>query len=172
MSSDHLTPQIVAVGDAPAYWNCGAPGTVLLAADQPQGGFTLLRQLMPGGGGPPTHVHERAAQGFYVLEGELKITIDGHTSTAGAGAAFWIPPGTPHTYDIVSETARVLDLYSPGGFDDRLAFLATPALDPTLRPADFCDHQDATRQAGYPDRLRDLHEETPVGRWAKPGGTA
>jgi quercetin dioxygenase-like cupin family protein len=89
---------------------------------------------MPGGDGPPTHVHERAAEGFYILEGELELTIHGRTPTAGAGAAVWIPPNTPHSFTIRSSEARVLDLYTPGGFDDRLAFLATHARTRTLPP--------------------------------------
>lgn len=169
MTAEHLPPQITAPDAAPAYWNRGALWTVLLAADQTQGALTLLEQLMPGGDGPPTHVHERAAEGFYVLEGELQLTIDGRTLTAGAGAAVWIPPNTPHSFNIVSQQARVLNLYSPGGFDDRLGFLATPAETRTLPPPGFQDSPDHTRPEAYQNRIRDLHEETPIGEWVEPG---
>jgi len=34
--------------------------------------FTLMFQLMPEGGGPPPHMHERMAEGFHIPEGEIK----------------------------------------------------------------------------------------------------
>lgn len=141
----------------------------MLAADQTQGAFTLLEQLMRQRSGPPTHVYEREAEGFYILDGELEVTIDGHTATAAAGATIWIPPAhcTPSTS---LPASRVLNLSLPGGFDDRLAFFATPAAERTLPPEGFEDHQDAASGQAYQHRIRDLHEETPVGEWVEPGG--
>jgi len=169
MSPDPLAPVVVAADDAPAYWNRGALWTVLLAADQTRGEITLIEQLMPQGSGPPLHVHERAAEGFYVIEGQIDVTVGADTEKAGAGAAVWIPAGTPHRFEVVSTTARLLNLYSPGGFDDRLRYLATPAGERTLPPDGFRDQSAAGAQDAYRDRLRDLHEETPVGEWIEPG---
>lgn len=45
---------VLANNDAPAYWQDGALWLVLAAADQTMGMFTMIEQLMPGGGPPPT----------------------------------------------------------------------------------------------------------------------
>ena len=169
MDTDRLAPTIVPPDTAPAYWNRGALWTALLSAHDTQGQITVLEQLMPGGDGPPQHIHERAAEGFYILDGELELTIAGETTRAGAGAAVWIPAGTPHAFNIVSPEARVLNLYVPGGFDDRLPFLATPAQARTLPPPGFRDAVAPEAADAYAARLRDLHEETPVDGWVEPG---
>ena len=161
-------PLVVAAENAPAYWNRGALWTVCLAAGQTDGAFTLLEQLMPEGNAPPPHVHERATEGFYVIEGNIDFTVAGDSFHAGPGSSAWIPPGTEHTFVVTSPTARVLNFYVPGGFDDRLPYMATPADARTLPPPDFRDSVDETHVAAYRDRLRDLHEETPTGEWIEP----
>ena len=162
-------PFLTQPDDAPAYWNRAALWMVRLAADQTEGSFTLLEQLMPAGNGPPLHIHERATEGFYVIEGEIEFTVAGETIHARPGATAWIPLGTPHSFTVASPQARALNFYLPGGFDDRLAYLATPAAARTLPPPDFHDVTNETKVAAYRDRLRDLHEETPVGKWQEPG---
>lgn len=167
--TEHLSGRVVAPDDAHAYWNRGALWTVCLSADQTHGAFTLLEQLMPEGNAPPPHVHERATEGFYVIEGEIDFTVDGKTVHAGPGTSAWIPPNTEHSFVITSPEARILNFYLPGGFDDRLDYFATPAGARTLPPPDFRDANDQARAAAYRDRIRDLHEETPIGDWTEPG---
>lgn len=163
------TALITQPAEAPAYWNRAAVWTVCLAAGQTDGALTLLEQLMPEGNAPPPHVHERATEGFYVIDGEIDFTVGGDTTHAGPGATAWIPPNTEHTFVVTSAQARVLNFYLPGGFDDRLPYMGTPAPARTLPPPDFRDTTDETKVAAYRDRLRDLHEETPVGEWVEPG---
>ncbi len=68
----------------------------------------------PGGAAPPPHVHERHAESFYVLEGELTFTADGRELRAGAGSWVQVPPGVPHTFAIASGgPARFLDVHTP-----------------------------------------------------------
>ncbi|HEX3801250.1 MAG TPA: cupin domain-containing protein [Solirubrobacteraceae bacterium] len=71
------TPQpfVTAYEDAPAYWSIGILWNVLISADQSFGAFTLMDQTMPEGAGPPTHMHERMHEGFYIIEGEITYTI-------------------------------------------------------------------------------------------------
>ena len=44
-------------------------------SDQTGGGFTLLEAEEPPGFGPPLHIHDDAAEAFYVLEGEYVIFV-------------------------------------------------------------------------------------------------
>ena len=65
-------------------------------------------------GGPaepaPPHVHHRHAELFYVLEGELALTVGDRELRAEAGSWVQVPPGVPHA---VTGPARHLDLHAP-----------------------------------------------------------
>lgn len=158
-------------GESPAYWYRGTLWNVLMAADQTLGEFTLLEQTIPAGAGPPAHVHERQAEGFYILAGELELVVgpDDEVLRAGPGSAVWVPKATRHAFRVVSdEDARVLNFYAPGGFDDHLPYYGVEATAQTLPPADLNvsvldrertgtsqDSRDA-----YLQRLADLAEGT------------
>ena len=127
-------------GRSPAYWYRGVLWNVLMSADQTRGEFTLIEQIVPAGAGPPAHVHERQAEGFYVLSGELELTVgpDDEVVRAEPGSAVWVPKSTRHAFRVVSdEDARLLNFYAPGGFDDHLPFYGVDATTQTLPPADL-----------------------------------
>ena len=127
-------------GESPAYWYRGGLWNVLMSADQTMGEFTLLDQIIPSGAGPPAHVHERQAEGFYVISGELVLVVgpDDEVVRAGPGAAVWVPKSTRHAFRVVSdEDVRCLNFYTPGGFDDHLPYYGVEATAQTLPPADL-----------------------------------
>ncbi len=160
-AADTPQPFVTAYEDAPAYWSIGILWNVLISGDQSFGNFTLMDQTMPEGAGPPSHIHERMHEGFYILDGEITYTIghDDQQIVAGPGAAIWIPPATPHAFTVTSEQARALNFYTPGGFDDQFTYLATPATEKTLPPQDL-PAADPGQKDAYLNRLRDLHQET------------
>jgi quercetin dioxygenase-like cupin family protein len=163
-AADTPQPFVTAYEDAPAYWSIGILWNVLISADQSFGAFTLMDQTMPEGAGPPTHMHERMHEGFYVIEGEITYTVGAEEQriVAGPGAAVWIPPGTPHAFTVTSGPARALNFYNPGGFDDQFPYLATPATEKTL-PATDLPPVDPAQKDKYLQRIRDLHQETMLG---------
>jgi hypothetical protein len=55
-------------------------------------------------------------------------------------------------------------VYNLGGFDDHLQFTAAPATQRTLPPESFKDSHDQAAEHAYRDRIRDLHQETPIGK--------
>jgi quercetin dioxygenase-like cupin family protein len=67
--------------------------------------------LEPGAPVPP-HVHHRHVESFYVLEGELALTVDGREISAAAGSWLQVPPGAAHSL-ACREPARFLDLHTP-----------------------------------------------------------
>jgi quercetin dioxygenase-like cupin family protein len=72
--------------------------------------------------GPDPHDHESEVDAFYVLDGELEITIEGSPEIAGPGALAVVPPGIRHTFaHNGAGTARFLNLHAPdGGFGEFL----------------------------------------------------
>lgn len=158
-------------GASPAYWYRVVLWNVLMSADQTLGEFTLLEQIVPAGAGPPAHVHERQAEGFYVLSGELELVVGSADEVvrAGPGAAVWVPKSTRHSFRVVSdEDARLLNFYAPGGFDDHLPFYGAKATAQTLPPAELgAPVLDRERMAtsqesrnAYLQRLADIAEGT------------
>jgi quercetin dioxygenase-like cupin family protein len=52
---------------------------------------------------PPAHAHPRQTETFDVLDGTLRVRIDGRERDYGAGERFVVPPGTPHTMRAVGD---------------------------------------------------------------------
>ena len=70
------------------------------------------------GEGPPDHVHFNQEEIFFILEGTYELTVDGHTTTAGAGTIVFIPRNVVHRFKNIGDTtARMLDWSLPGGQD-------------------------------------------------------
>ena len=63
------------------------------------------------GGGPPPH-HHPWDEAFFVLEGEVEISIEGNARTMGAGSYVHIPAGTVHAYTNKSEPTKLLAVVS------------------------------------------------------------
>lgn len=166
----HLPPSAVSAQDAPAYWLVGLLWNVVLSADTTAGQFTMMDQEMPKDSGPPPHVHERYDEGFFIIDGEVEYTVgagdEQGTIVARDGGAVWIPRGTQHAFTVKSETARALNFYTPGGFDDSISHLATPAAAKTLPPADSVESEpdhfpdDPEKRQAYLDRIAELHSQT------------
>jgi quercetin dioxygenase-like cupin family protein len=72
--------------------------------------------------GPDVYVHTDHADCFYVLDGELKITVVGKTSVAGPGTFAAAPAGVEHAFAKPGrERARFLSMHAPdAGFVGRL----------------------------------------------------
>jgi quercetin dioxygenase-like cupin family protein len=65
------------------------------------------------GAGP--HFHKQHVDSFYVLEGELEVTVDGNTTTAHAGDLVYALPGVVHSFKNASrERVRFLNVHAPG----------------------------------------------------------
>jgi quercetin dioxygenase-like cupin family protein len=60
------------------------------------------------------HTHERHADAFYVLEGELEVAIsETETVHLGAGGFAVAPPGAVHSFGVPGR-ARFLNIHAPG----------------------------------------------------------
>jgi mannose-6-phosphate isomerase-like protein (cupin superfamily) len=72
--------------------------------------------------GPKRHVHHHHADGFYCLEGELRITLDEEDRVLGPGGFVLIPPEVIHTFGNPGDgPGRYLNFHAPGcGFGEYL----------------------------------------------------
>ena len=72
--------------------------------------------------GPEVHHHESQVDSFWVLEGELEITLEDSVHRAGSGTLASVPCGVRHTFSNSRDTkVRVLNVHTPDeGFGDFL----------------------------------------------------
>src|SRR5579859_7260305 len=98
-------------------------------------GWELVEQLGPRGFGPPLHSHNREAEGFYVLDGEVSFTVGDRQTSASAGAFVFVPPDTAHSFVVESPVARFLTFVTPPALESFLDELAEPATVRSLPPS-------------------------------------
>ena len=77
-------------------------------------------EMEPHTDGAAPHLHRAHVDSFYVLEGELEVTLDGETRQLHPGDLATVPPETVHAFRNASGgRVRFLNLHTPGmGFDE------------------------------------------------------
>jgi quercetin dioxygenase-like cupin family protein len=83
-------------------------------ADETNGAFLLFEDRMEKGKLTPLHIHPDSDETMYILEGEILMHMDGQEHRVGAGGVTVAPRGLPHAFMVLSETARLLCLHTPG----------------------------------------------------------
>lgn len=63
---------------------------------------------------PPWHIHHREEEGFFVMEGEIRIHTDTDSYSAAKGQFVWGRKNQRHTYEVVGDEARILVVFVPG----------------------------------------------------------
>ena len=119
--------------DAPAFWQVDILWILLASTEQTGGAYTLFEQICPQGSGPTLHYHDQDEM-FYIIEGEITVVENGQTIVGKAGSFVFVPRGSVHTFRVDSETARVLNSYTPGGFERIIMALGEPAPERVLPP--------------------------------------
>jgi quercetin dioxygenase-like cupin family protein len=93
---------------------------VTLLADVEQIAVADVRWEPGGGIAPPLHVHERHAECFFVMEGELTFRLEDRELSIGAETWVLVPPIVAHSFTVTGDApARFLDIHTPScGFGD------------------------------------------------------
>jgi quercetin dioxygenase-like cupin family protein len=126
-------PIVLAKGEGESLWFLGNLATIKAGSETTES-WALVEMTAPAGYETPRHVHEEEDEVFYVLDGELRITIGDESHTAAAGAFVLSPKGVPHVLRVVRES-RWLHLASKGLFVDLIRDIGKPAQSLTLPPA-------------------------------------
>jgi mannose-6-phosphate isomerase-like protein (cupin superfamily) len=84
--------------------------------DLSEGRLTLVEDRLKPGFFLARHHHKKMIEVFYVLEGMVEFTFDDETVAATQGTTLNVPPNVWH--EVRSpEGAKLLTIFSPGGFD-------------------------------------------------------
>ena len=59
---------------------------------------------------PHSHPHEQVS---YVVAGEIYFVMNGEQTRLGPGDMFLVPPGVPHTIQLLTPQARLIDCFTP-----------------------------------------------------------
>lgn len=92
----------------------GGMHTWKATAQETGGAFLLFEDRMDKGKMTPLHTHPQSDETMYVLEGEILMHMDGREHRIGADGLAVAPRGVPHAFLVLSATARLLCLHTPG----------------------------------------------------------
>ncbi len=118
-----------------SVWYSGWLMTFLATAEDTQGQFALIEGVARKGNVPPPHIHHREEETFYVLEGEMTVSVGDRTVKATPGTMVTVPRHVVHSFAIDSEQLRVLILITPAGMDGWFKEFSVPVPAMTLPPA-------------------------------------
>lgn len=117
-----------------SVWYNGWLMTFLATAEDTQGKFALIEAAGRKGNVPPPHIHHREEETFYVLEGEMTVSVGDRTIKATPGTLVTVPRDTVHSFVVESEELRALILLTPAGMEGWFKEFSVPAPALTLPP--------------------------------------
>ncbi|HEY2598022.1 MAG TPA: cupin domain-containing protein [Candidatus Dormibacteraeota bacterium] len=114
MAVSKLSPVVRAEGEGEKLWFYGGGVHTWLTTSTETGGvFLLFDDVMTRGKVTPLHTHP-VDETLYVLDGAIRVHIDGHDHELSQGGVAMVPRGVPHAFKVMSESARLLTLETPG----------------------------------------------------------
>ncbi len=136
------TPFVKRADESEALWFFGELALILVAGEQTGENFALVEHHSPHAMSPPWHRQPEDDETFYVLEGEISFwltTPDEPATKAGPGSVVSVPRGTPHSFRVESESARLLSMHTPAGHERFYRAAGEPAGARTLPPSSSPD---------------------------------
>ena len=119
-----------------SVWYNGSLMTFLATGEDTHGQFALIEAVARKGNVPPPHIHHREDEIFYVLEGEVVVSVGDRTIKGTPGTMVFLPRDVAHSFTIESEQSRMLILLTPAGLERWFKEFSVPAQAMTLPPAD------------------------------------
>ncbi len=137
-------------GEGEKLWFFGGGVHTWKATNQEtEGSLSLFEDTMVRGKCTPLHHHPHHDEVVYLIEGELLVHREDGPRRVRAGTTLVTPRGVPHAFVVLSETARLLCLNTPGTGE---AFYrrASVSLDASGEdgPVDFAKIAEAARETG------------------------
>jgi len=116
-------------------WVTGLQVRILAGNAQTNNQFAVAEITAHPGDFVPPHTHDPEDEMFYVLQGEVEFDVPGGAITATPGTFVHIPRGVFHGFRNASHAdAKLLDLHTPGGFEDFFAESGTFWPDLSINP--------------------------------------
>lgn len=117
-ASQIVTPVVTTEASQPVIPFLGERYRVRVSGQDTAGTFAVLDTEATRGHGSPMHLHRHDCETFLVIEGIVRIVVDGREHEAGAGTAAVLPAGRPHGFVVISEAARYLTVQHGPSFEE------------------------------------------------------
>ncbi len=114
-----MKQQIVLPGQGKSYDWSKDHVLVKSTLDLSDGRLTLVEDRLKPGFSLARHHHRKMIEIFYVLDGEVEFVFDDESVIALPGTTLNVPPNVWHEVRSTGG-ARLLTIFSPGGFDKYL----------------------------------------------------
>jgi mannose-6-phosphate isomerase-like protein (cupin superfamily) len=129
-----LGAHAVRANEGEAIWWFGALAEIKATTVDTGGLMTILEMTEPPEIEVPLHVHYREDEAFWILEGDVTITVGETTVECHAGDYAFGPRGIPHRFTVGENGCRMLFILTPGGFEGLVREMGEPARARTLPP--------------------------------------
>ena len=135
--------KIIPLLHSPSYDLGNEAFNLLLRGKDNQQNLTLIHSEIQPQNGSPLHTHQGFEEAYYLMEGQLDITLDHHRQIIQAGTLVYVPRHTPHSYfNATDHNAKLLIWASPGGIEDYI--IALTQATSTKEIADITEQYDFT----------------------------
>lgn len=89
--------------------------------------YALIHCHFRKGFTPPPHYHKFEDESFFMLEGTINFHRGNNKITASKGELVVLPKLIPHSFDLVTDSAKALLLITPAGFETLFKEFGRPA---------------------------------------------
>ncbi len=134
MTSQVSPPIVLSSESGRALWHLGALLVFKALGEETNGQFWALEGFADRSMAVPLHAHTHEDEIWYVLDGEIRFVTDTGEQIGKPGSFVFIPRHVPHTFQILSETARWFGIGTPAGLDQWFFETGEPAQGLTLPP--------------------------------------
>lgn len=138
-------------------------------AEDSGGSLTVEEWGLPPGQMIPPHTHTREDECNFVLEGELTCDVGGEVVVAPVGSYVLKPRNVPHAlYNAGTETVRVLEILTPGGFEgyfDEYEEIASSEMDEEERRKARAELGERYGVIWHDERIPELKARFGIGSW-------
>jgi quercetin dioxygenase-like cupin family protein len=150
-ATSNPVPIVRGAADGERRWFYGGGvHTWKATAEETNGAFLLFEDSMDLGKATPLHTHPDSDETMVVLDGEIVMHMGGTDHRIARGGVAVAPRGVPHAFLVVSATARLLCLHTPGCCQAFYWDASEPiaADEPATRTVDFAVVQASAKANG------------------------
>lgn len=123
-------------------------------SDETAGALLAFEDFVTQGKATPLHCHAEADEVVYVIEGEIIVHIDDAQRRLGPGGFSFAPRGVAHAFTVVSSSARILTVQTPGACQGFFSDASDPTDQTTAEgPVDFGRVRQAAQSTGATEIL-------------------
>jgi len=127
-------PYFLRAGEGPQHLLGGQLATTMITSAESGGQLGMATITGAGGTAIPSHVHDRTHEALYVLDGRVRVWLDGDAHLLTAGDCASVPAGCVHAYAFEGVVSRMVTMNAPGGIEALFAVAGEPYEHPIFPP--------------------------------------